>query len=222
MEGDPTGEGAGVGGGGSLCPSRFGPGLPDNRPALSTCTALAGPCPGPGWLLSPLRPLGELGREAEPLARVERGLRDVCVEKATLLWPVRRWGMPGRIGRTVLLDWNWLAPPEPVYHQMAVTCMRLSALTVSASTAGQGKSLRATIVAAEGQNMQVKVSNNRSHFGGNGRGGGGGGCGEVWGEKKCWSGGAWGEGRGGKGTRGRGMGRGWGRSKGKSRGVPNI
>ena len=148
MEGDPAGEGAGVGGGGSLRPSRFSPGLPDNRPALSTCPALAGPSPGPGRLLSPLRRLGELGREAEPLVSVERGLRDVCVEKATLLWPVRRWGMPGRIGLTVLLDWNWLAPPEPVHHQTATACMRLSALTVSASLAGQGSSLWASTVEA--------------------------------------------------------------------------
>ena len=77
MEGDPAGEGAGVGGGASLRPSRFSPGLPDNRPALSNCPALAGPCPG--LLPSPLRRLGEVGREAEPRVRVrgERGFRDV-------------------------------------------------------------------------------------------------------------------------------------------------
>ena len=115
IEGDPAGEGAGVGGGGSLRPSRFSPALPDNCPALSDCPAL---------LPSPVRRMGELGREAEPLVRVERGFRDVCVEKATLLWPMRRWGMPGRIGLSVLLGCNWLAPLEPAHHHMAIRLVR--------------------------------------------------------------------------------------------------
>ena len=111
IEGDPAGEGAGVGGGGSLRPSQFSPGLPDDRPALSDCPAL---------LASPLRRLGECAREAEPLVRVERGFRDVCVEKATLLRPVRSWGMPPRIGFSVLLGCRF-APPEPMHQQTATS-----------------------------------------------------------------------------------------------------
>ena len=83
MEGDPAGEGAGVAGGGSRSASRFSPALPDKRPVPSSGPALAGLCPG--LLLSILRWLGELGSEAAPLVRVGRGLREGCVEKATLL-----------------------------------------------------------------------------------------------------------------------------------------
>ena len=125
MEGDPAGEGAGVGGGGSLLPSRFSPGLPDTCPALSNCPALAGLCPG--LLLSPLRRLGELGTEVEPLVRVVRGLRDVCVEKATLVWPVRRWGMPARMGLNVFLECSGLAAPVHNPTFMAEIAMELFA-----------------------------------------------------------------------------------------------
>lgn len=85
MEGDPAGEGAGVGvwEGGSLPASRFSPTLPDERPALSSIPALTGLCPGRP--VSRLRRLGEVGREAAPLVRVVRGFREGCVEKATLL-----------------------------------------------------------------------------------------------------------------------------------------
>lgn len=55
------------------------------------------------------------------------------MEKATLLWPVRRWGMPGRMALNVLRD---CAPPVP--HQMATDLMRLSALSVSTSLEAQG------------------------------------------------------------------------------------
>ena len=101
MEGEPAGEGAGVGGGGSLLVNRFSPALPKAGPALSKSPALAGLCPG--LVLSTDRLLGELGREAAPLVRGVWGFREGCVEKATLLWPVRRWGMPARMGLNVFL-----------------------------------------------------------------------------------------------------------------------
>lgn len=132
IEGDPAGEGAGVGGGGSLRPSRFSPGLLDNRPALSVCPALL-----------PSPQLGEVGREADPLVRVD------CVEKATLLWPVRKWGMPAPTCLSVLLDCSWLAPPERIHHQEDMSHMRLNTLTLSASMEGQGAFFWATNVQAD-------------------------------------------------------------------------
>ena len=84
MDGEPAGEGAGVGGGASLLASRFRPdALPTDGPALSSGPALAGLCPG--LLVSTDRLLEEVGSEAAPLVRGARGFREGCVEKATLL-----------------------------------------------------------------------------------------------------------------------------------------
>ena len=109
IEGEPAGEGAGVGGGAARLGIRFSPALPDG-PALSSGPALI--CPITGLFRSIPPRMGELGAEDPPRVRVLWEYKAVFVVlKATVLLPVRSWGMPGRGVLRVPLDCSWLAAP---------------------------------------------------------------------------------------------------------------